>query len=359
MIFHNFESTDTVLGRTNTVSSGFWYDGSYELSQSFLSIDTNQTIETGSNSYDIKNGLYYYNVYNDDPSYSHSQVHFTITYGDYAGSGSSSTYETLKLFPTKAIYSQYKNYLLNPEDSLFSFRTGSLTVSSNTDNTTTVNSETIFVINFSGDKFKDRVDQGQLEFSLTGTNGTFSFIDDSSILGKKSDVYNIISGSINNGIPTTYTSGGYVPYKALGLFYPKLGIIILNAASINTLIGIPTYSRITTTKNHQYLYNVLVASTTKTMKVRKSEFIPSRHYFVRVKNQDSNYSNNPTFYSDGTDGKTKGTIKIDDFLTNPKTYITTIGLYDDSNELIAVAKLSQPCQKSFDNELNIRIRLDM
>ena len=94
------------------------------------------------------------------------------------------------------------------------------------------------------------------------------------------------------------------------------------------------------------------------MKVRKSEFLPSRQYFVRVKNQDFNYSNNPTYVSDGTDGNTKGTIKIKEFLTDPKTYPTTIGLYDDSNELVAVAKLSQPFQKSFDSELLIRCRID-
>lgn len=375
MIFQKFDSTDIVLGRTNKVSSGFWYDGNYEWCQGLLSLDSAQIEEEGSNAYDVKNGLYYYNVYNDFPTYTYSQVHFTVAYGDSAGSGSSyNDVNTLKINPTKAIYSQYKNYLLNPSDNSFSFRTGSLTIAStNIDNTTTVDAEAIFVINFSADKFKDRVDESQLEFSLSGSRGLFSFIDDSSVVNKKSDVYNIISGSVLNGIPNPfYAYNGsvrYLPYKSLGLFYPKVGIIVLNAEGVNNLVGLsgsvggmPSNFRVNANsypKYQQYLFYGLQNCVSSSMKIRKSEYIPSRHYFVRIKNQNFNYSNNPTFISDGTDGKSYGDIKIDEFLTDPKTYITTVGLYDDANELIAVAKLSQPTQKSFDGELLLRIRLDM
>jgi hypothetical protein len=95
------------------------------------------------------------------------------------------------------------------------------------------------------------------------------------------------------------------------------------------------------------------------MKVRKTEYVPSQHYFVRVKNLDFNYSNNPTYVYDGTDGiHAAGTIYNSDFITNPTTYITTIGLYDASNELVAVGKLSRPAIKTFDNELLIKVRLD-
>jgi hypothetical protein len=102
----------------------------------------------------------------------------------------------------------------------------------------------------------------------------------------------------------------------------------------------------------------------KPIVVRKSEYVPSRHYFVRVKNRDYNYSNNPTYVYDGTeilsDGTvpSAGTIRNEDFYTDPKTYITTVGLYNETNELVAVAKLSRPAVKSFDNELLLKIRLD-
>jgi len=43
---------------------------------------------------------------------------------------------------------------------------------------------------------------------------------------------------------------------------------------------------------------------------------------------------------------------------NPVSYVTTVGLYSSSNELLAVAKVSEPLKKSVDNELTIRVRLD-
>jgi hypothetical protein len=62
---------------------------------------------------------------------------------------------------------------------------------------------------------------------------------------------------------------------------------------------------------------------------------------------------------DGTDGiHAKGTIRNSDFVTDPRTYPTTIGLYNDNNELVAVAKLSRPAVKTFDNELLVKVRLD-
>ena len=43
---------------------------------------------------------------------------------------------------------------------------------------------------------------------------------------------------------------------------------------------------------------------------------------------------------------------------NPRTYPTTIGLYDNNKNLLAVAKMSQPIQKGFDKEINVKVRLD-
>ena len=46
------------------------------------------------------------------------------------------------------------------------------------------------------------------------------------------------------------------------------------------------------------------------------------------------------------------------FIDNPQTYITTVGLYNDNNELLAVAKLSRPLLKDFTKELLVRVKLD-
>ena len=53
-----------------------------------------------------------------------------------------------------------------------------------------------------------------------------------------------------------------------------------------------------------------------------------------------------------------GRLRFDAFANDPKTYITTIGLYTENNELVAVAKLSVPVLKSFDTETLIKVKLD-
>ena len=53
-----------------------------------------------------------------------------------------------------------------------------------------------------------------------------------------------------------------------------------------------------------------------------------------------------------------GRLRHEDFINDPKTYITTVGLYNENNELVAVAKLSVPILKSFDTETLIKVKLD-
>ena len=91
----------------------------------------------------------------------------------------------------------------------------------------------------------------------------------------------------------------------------------------------------------------------KGFRARSAETIASTHYFVRLRNKEYNYSNNPTFSNTST-----GVLVQSEFKNDPKVYITTIGLYNDSNELLAVAKLSKPVRKSFDEEVLLRVRLD-
>ena len=355
MIFKKFDSTDIVVGRVNQVSSPMWTSGDIAALQSAFYTSPSQTVASGSGLFNVYNGLYYNNVY-----YS-GEPFFSVAYGNYYGSGSSQTdIDTSKIYPTKAIYSEYANVLLPSTQRIFTFATAS-TVTTNS--TTTITGSSIYTISFTVNKYKDKLDEGQIEFSISGSNGQFTFIDDSSVTGKIADSYNIISGSIVNGIPTPFTNGGTVTavYYGIGTLYPKAGTIVLNASKISTLTNITDFTGTNPVSYGLYQKNLIDGikiCTTKYFKARKSEFLPSKHYFVRVKNQEYNYSNNPSFVSDGTDGRTKGIIRFNQFFTNPQTYITTVGLYNDSNELVAVAKVSQPVMKSFDNESLIKVRLD-
>jgi len=75
-------------------------------------------------------------------------------------------------------------------------------------------------------------------------------------------------------------------------------------------------------------------------------------YFCRVNHNEFNYSGNPTYLSSSQ-------IRVKEVSSDePVSYITTVGLYSENNELLAVGKLSEPLKKTPSNEFTIRTRLD-
>ena len=75
-------------------------------------------------------------------------------------------------------------------------------------------------------------------------------------------------------------------------------------------------------------------------------------YFCRVNHNEFNYSSNPTYVSGSK-------IRVKNNPSDlPVSYITTVGLYSADNELLAVAKLSEPLRKDPNTELTLRVRLD-
>ena len=87
--------------------------------------------------------------------------------------------------------------------------------------------------------------------------------------------------------------------------------------------------------------------------LNSQETISSDYVFVRARNAEFNYSENPSFISGST-----GEVVFNSFINNPQTFPTTIGLYNDNNELLAVAKLSRPLLKDFTKEALVRVKLD-
>ena len=380
MIFKQFDSTDIVAGRTQPVSTGLWSDGETvwgngsTASGSSFYTSSRQT-QQSSSLFEPLNGLYYTNVYDAPTGSSNSDIYFSIAYGHYAGSGSSAfdvnSSQGSLLFPTKVIYNQYRNLLLSPGDDTFTFATSSISGS-------VTNADDIYAISFRNAKYKDKLDPGQFEMTLSGSGVSGSatnitIIDDSrdnpdtgiQSGGKR---YNLIQGTLASGSLATRN------YQGIGLMYPDLGIIILNAQKISGLIGkVDGYSLYWNTANEwgtQFarMSNVLFTAIKKGaalsgMKARITEYVPARHFFVRVKNQDYNYSNNPTFVISDNDNPSNsqdiGKLRFTEFYTNPKVYITTVGLYNDNNDLVAVAKLSQPLLKDFTNECLVKIKIDV
>jgi hypothetical protein len=90
-------------------------------------------------------------------------------------------------------------------------------------------------------------------------------------------------------------------------------------------------------------YNIQYNNTTE---------LNSTIYFCRANHNDFNYSTNPTYLTGS-----KIRVKTNTF-DMPVSYITTVGLYSADNELLAVAKVSEPIKKQPDTELTLRVRLD-
>jgi len=308
---------------------------------------------------------YYYESWNGIAV--NSEPQFSVAYGHRKGSGSSAA-GTVNDSPSRAIYSQYRLLLLNPGDTAFTFKDGT-------------SSDSIYAINYNRARLKDRLDPGNWQMTLSQLSGSFvpnnvhtgsnvrlisgsgvnpsyiTLIDDSGDLynlgtAGSENVYNIVSGSLTDGI---YNSNAP---KYYGLLYPAFGIAILNdnvlnqSASFNTVTG----SNIAGDNAWKLLTSIsgaFAANANFAMQARNVETITSTHYFVRVKNAEYNFSNNPTFTTGSVGEFAQAT-----FIGDPRTYITTIGMYNNRQELLAVAKLSQPIQKSFSIETLIKVKLD-
>ena len=96
-----------------------------------------------------------------------------------------------------------------------------------------------------------------------------------------------------------------------------------------------------------------MSSNLTSITLNSEETITSDYIAINPKFLEFNYSENPSFISGST-----GEVLYDDFINNPQTYITTIGLYNDNNELLAVAKLSRPLRKDFTKSTLVRVKLD-
>ena len=308
-----------------------------------------------------QSGNYYYDVYSTNPqSDSTAEVQFGIAYGHVNGSGSVSLENSDDaLLPTKATYAQYKSVLLDPTDDKFSFETSTANVFED--------SNSIYAINVNRSRYREKMDAGNWSLQLSGSNGTFTFIDDSGKkfgdkLGKAGRVFKVVSGSLNLGteneatVNSTVSSGDV----GFGLFYPDRGIIILSPAALEDTVGsvnvdgasvsiAGSASTSVEQENHKILVNAINVG--GDFQARRTENVSTQHFFVRATNREFNYSNNPTYVN------SLGKFAESTFETDPQTYITTIGLMNDANEMIAVAKTSQPIQKSFDKEVLIKVKL--
>jgi len=322
-------SSDDVVITTEKVFTSTWTNNTTDLGAGYTLESTDYTSATSSNAFTLDV------LYNSETQYS-------ISYGHVAGSGSLDyTTSDTGYSSARSIYGQYRSLVYGDENRNFTF--------------SGYEPQDIFVINVNRARYKQSLRLGSLNLTL---DGGVNLTDDSAtrsgsaVLTNLGRQYNVVSGSngIMSGSNIAQTDSG-----SYGLFYPDAGIIILNPDALynGSATGDITALRQQNTSVAD-THTILTAAINAGAKfvLDTQENISSQFYFVRAKNKEFNYTTNPSFID------ANGNVNFTSMVDNPVTYITTVGLYNDANELLAVAKLSQPITKDFTKEALIKVKLD-
>jgi len=375
-VFTKFEIDDKLPKQVNQSFYGMWLDYTGSACGNLLTFYTCSS-DTGS---------YKKSVYSAQCFTCSSTPQFDIAYGHDGGSGSRDLGGYDWLTPSNAVYGQYRSLLLDHPQRRF--RLGDREIFH------------FYVLNVNRDRMGDKLDEGNFELNLhhlsgsqfltgngnrnahTGSNVTLGsqtvlrLIDDSKLdyrtlsANAKSTFYRdisssmctlstgagkvhyIVSGTLETGIYSGSATSSNAPH-VYGLLYPQQGIVILDAelldvsASFLTVTGSDVAG-----DNAMKLFTAISGAALRTddsgdylgLQGRKLKYEYVEQFFVRVKNKEYNFTNNLT-YQTGSEG-----VIIDDFVGKPEIYISAIGLYNQNNELLAVAKPSSPIFKSFTEE---------
>lgn len=342
-------SVGDIVVKDEKLGVSTWTNNTNNLTAVYTSSQqNNKTTSTGS-------AAFYLEVYNTASSDSTAEVQYAISYGHKFGSGSmdfTNDVGSIGLSATRTVYGQYRNLVFGDETQDFTFGTHV--------------PKDIYVINVERSRYKQNLKLGTLNLKLhiTGAGATFgpgqyAHLTDDSItnpagLGNSNlgPHWNIVSGS--SGVASGSSAiqvGGSASY---GHIYPHAGLIILNPDAFHPSSDVyprknPNGSGGTDDNNTRLATSI---SGGAYFILDSEETVSSQYYFVRARNNEFNYSNNPTFSDD------EGNVSFDSMINSPKTFITTVGLYNDNNDLIAVAKISQPLAKDPTKEALIRVKLD-
>ncbi len=231
-------------------------------------------------------------------------------------------------------------------------------------------SKEVFFINFSRLLTKDEIKKGSFTLSLM-TGGVPAELS-------PNPVTDVLSLS-DHGAATSYfvnspageyailypsSSAATAGTEKLGLLYYQAGIAVITGSVFRyDDTGAGSGSDLGPGVSSASYYNLATGSTIDTLaasirnRIQNISFnntveLNSTIYFCRANNNEFNYSANPT-YLNSSKLRVKNTTS-----DNPVSYITTVGLYSSDNELLAVAKLSEPLKKDPNTELTVRVRLD-
>ena len=345
MSYIPFNAEDFVVS-ADSITSTLWSNNSSTLTSFFTSSAT------------ITNNAYL-PVYAVNPTSNTTALpQFSISYGHFEGTGSAPINPTVTgSSPSRITYGQFRTLVNGDENTNFNFGTGN------------TSSPDLYVININRANYKEKLFLGTFNLSLSGSDGTdqsLITLTDNSLSTTTVNycdagrVFDIVSGS--NGITTTSNfsgvAAGYTASGSYGKFLPDVGLILLNPRALQLsaseggigLIPDPGLTTNALSNINKGLHRAM--SLGSNFQLNSEETITSDYIFVRIKNNDFNYTTNPSMISGS------GEFYYPSLVNNPQTFITTVGMYNDNNELLAVAKLSKPLVKDFTKEALIRVKLD-
>ena len=351
MSFTALEPADFVVS-SDSVTAPAWSSNAPTLTAFYTASATPSTA--------ITSDAFYLNVYQLPTASAGAAVQFSIAYGNSMGSGSPSYNNLIPgVTPSLTTYKQYKTLVYGTqvtgsEGFNFSGLAG--------------NARDIWAINIDRNRYKESILPGTFNLILSGSGGLIYLTDnsnDSTVVNYLDcgRAFSIVSGS--NGKATTLTPAGGIANGqtisgSYGLFLPDIATIILNPSAL----ALPPISggisltpdttnnptTPTTSTSNTILYDAIDGG--NLFQLNSQETISSNYAFLRIRNGEYNYTTNPTYISGS------GDLLYSTLVNDPQTYITTVGLYNTNNELLAVAKVSRPLVKDFTKEALIRVKLD-
>jgi hypothetical protein len=367
----NFDLPQFVYKRLNYQTDYAISDLFYMTKPLFLNGKDNNTVFYYSEP-NYPNSKYFIDVKTDTEISVQNQTLFSIAYAHKDGLGSSYILDQLGYgydqLPSKGLYKKYMTECFGGSETI-KFKDGK-------------ESDYFYVLQFNRDLFKDKINNGNISITLspissstnqlinTGSNfefdqsssEIFTLIDDSLLsktysdkIGALDECYNIVQGTIQDGPIDYETSEGW------GLVFPNKGLILLDGEVLDKYCNLNTVTSSIDGDNPRKLFLSISGSCSPNSSrenhgswyMRSAQLYADDNYFCRIGRNEFNYSNNYTY----TSGSTMR-VFMDKINNTTKTYVSSIGLYDDSNNLLAVGKFNKPFTKdsSMEYVVNVKFR---
>jgi len=343
MSYTRLDQTDLVVS-SDAVTAPAWSTNVPTLSSFF----------TGSN---VSASSYYIAVYNTSSALTNSAIQFTIAYGRIDGSGSAPLNSLVpQNTPTRINFGQYRNIIYGDNEQNVNFGTG---------NTASID---LFALAIDRNRYKEALFPGTFNLTLTSGSTVLKLTDNSVDTTTVTYLdcgraFDIVSGSngtaANSPLITGAPGKGYTLTGSYGKFLPDIGLILLNPGALKAStdkgglgMGLSTAVGSSAVNHYNNFELFKTIQSGSNFQLNSQETISSDYVFVRIKNSEYNYTTNPSFITGS------GDLLYSNYIYSPQTYITTVGMYNNNNELLAVAKLSKPLVKDFTKEALIRVKLD-